>query len=156
MKLINLKNLFVTNIGMVGSFISSLFGGWSSAMSTLMIFMLIDYFTGLVVAGVFHNSDKSESGALESRAGIKGIFRKGMCLLIILIAHRLDLVFGSNFIQNSVIITFIANEAISIIENAGLMGVNMPKRIVSAIEILRGKDTELTEEEINADRNSRN
>lgn len=102
--------------------------------------MAIDYITGLIVAGVFNKSKKTDNGALESRAGWKGICRKGMTLLIVLIAHRLDLVMGSNFIRDVVVIAYIANEAISIIENAGLMGIPIPAIIVRAIEVLKNKN----------------
>ena len=60
-------------IGCVGSVIASLFGGWDAALVTLLIFMGVDYVTGLIVAGVFHTSEKTENGALESRAGWKGL-----------------------------------------------------------------------------------
>ena len=86
-----------------------------------MIFMGIDYVTGLIVAGVFHNSEKTTNGALESRVGWKGLCRKGVTLLIVLVGCRLDVVMGSNFIRDAVVIAFIVNETISIIENAGLM-----------------------------------
>lgn len=126
-------------VGVVGSAIASLFGGWDAALVTLMIFMGIDYVTGLIVAGVFHNSEKTENGALESRAGWKGLCRKGVTLLVVLVACRLDLVMGSNFIRDAVVIAFIANETISIIENAGLMGIPIPAAIMRAIEILKNK-----------------
>lgn len=113
-----------------------MFGGWDAALITLMIFMGIDYLTGLIVAGVFHNSTKTESGSLESRAGWKGLCRKGVSLLIVLVACRLDVTMGSNFIRDAVVIAFIANETISIVENAGLMGVPIPAVIVKAIEVL--------------------
>jgi toxin secretion/phage lysis holin len=116
-----------------------LFGGWDAALVTLIIFMGIDYFTGLIVAGVFHNSTKTENGALESKAGWKGLCRKGVTLLIVLVACRLDLIMGSTFIRDAVIIAFIANETISIIENAGLMGVPIPSVIVKAIDVLTKK-----------------
>lgn len=96
--------------------------------------MGVDYVTGLIVAGVFHASPKTENGALESRAGWKGLCRKGMTLLVVLVAFRLDMVMGSNFIRDAAIIAFIANETISIIENAGLMGVPIPAVVVKAIE----------------------
>lgn len=134
-----MKAGLTTCIGVVGAAISSLFGGWDAALTTLMIFMGIDYVTGLIVAGVFHNSEKSENGALESRAGWKGLCRKGMTLLIVLVACRLDLVMGSNFIRDAVVIAFIANETISIIENGGLMGVPIPAAIMRAIDILKNK-----------------
>lgn len=126
-------------IGVIGSTIAALFGGWDAALVTLVIFMGVDYLTGLVVAGVFHNSEKTEDGALESRAGWKGLCRKGVTLLVVLVACRLDLVIGSNFIRDAVVIAFIANETISIVENAGLMGVPIPGVVVRAIEILKKK-----------------
>ncbi|NLZ90491.1 MAG: phage holin family protein, partial [Clostridiales bacterium] len=82
-------------LGAVGAFISNLFGGWDMALTTLVIFMGIDYLTGLIVAGVFKKSGKSENGALESRAGWKGLCRKGATLLVVLVAVRLDLAMGT-------------------------------------------------------------
>ena len=103
---------------------------------------------GLVVAGVFHKSGKSETGALESRAGWKGICRKGVTLLIVLIACRLDLVMGSNYIRDAVVIAFILNETISIIENAGLMGIPIPAVITKAVDVLRSRpETSASEKE---------
>ena len=95
--------------------------------------------TGLIVAGVFHTSEKTPNGALESTAGWKGLCRKGVTLLVVLVACRLDLVMGSNFIRDAVVIAFIANETISIIENAGLMGIPIPAVITKAIEVLKSK-----------------
>lgn len=138
-KVENMKLKLLTFIGLIGSWIASLFGGWDAALVTLIIFMGIDYVTGLIVAGVFHTSEKTENGALESRAGWKGLCRKGVTLLVVLVACRLDLVMGSNFIRDAVVIAFIANETISIIENAGLMGVPIPAVIVKAIEVLKKK-----------------
>ena len=134
-----MKDGICTAIGVVGSVIASLFGGWAAALVTLVIFMAIDYVTGLLVAGVFHNSGKTENGALESRAGWKGLCRKCITLLMVLVATRLDLVTGTNFIRDAVVIAFIANETISIVENAGLMGINIPPAITSAIEVLKKK-----------------
>lgn len=134
-----MKDGICTAIGVVGSVIASLFGGWDAALVTLVSFMAIDYVTGLLVAGVFHNSGKTENGALESRAGWKGLCRKCITLLMVLVATRLDLVTGTNFIRDAVVIAFIANETISIVENAGLMGINIPPAITSAIEVLKKK-----------------
>lgn len=134
-----MKERICTAIGAAGGFIASLFGGWDAALTTLMIFMGIDYLTGLIVAGVFHNSEKTETGALESRAGWKGLCRKGVTLLVVLVACRLDLVIGSNFIRDAAVIAFIANETISIIENCGLMGIPIPSVITRAIEVLKNK-----------------
>ena len=114
-------------VGALGAAFASLFGGWDAALQTLIIFMAIDYITGLIVAGVFHASPKTKSGTLESRAGWKGLCRKGETLLIVLVACRLD----------AVVIGFICNETISIIENAGLMGLPIPAAITKAVDILK-------------------
>lgn len=134
-----MKNAICTAIGVVGGFIANLFGGWDAALTTLILAMAIDYASGLIVAGVFHKSKKSESGALESRAGWKGLCRKGMSLLIVLIGHRLDLAIGVAYIREALIIGFIANETISIVENAGLMGLPLPAVITKAIDVLTQK-----------------
>ena len=134
--------MICTGIGIVGSTVAAAFGGWDAAMITLISMMVIDYLTGVLVAGVFHNSPKTENGALESKAGWKGLCRKGMTLLIVLVATRLDIILGTGFIRDAVIIGYIANETISIIENAGLMGVPIPAAIEKAIEVLQSKGEE--------------
>jgi len=126
-------------LGVLGAFFTTLFGGWDTGLATLIIFMAIDYITGLIVAGVFKQSRKSESGALESKAGWKGLCRKCVTLLFVLIAYRLDLLIGTAYIRDAVIIAFCANELISIVENAGLMGIPLPAVITKAIEVLRSK-----------------
>lgn len=133
------KQMICTSAGAVGGFIASAFGGFDAAMITLLIFMTADYITGLLVAGVFHASPKSETGALESKAGFKGLVRKGMMLLFVLIACRLDMILGVNYIRDAVCIAFIVNELISIVENGGLMGVPIPEPIMDAIEVLKKK-----------------
>ena len=137
-----MKLKICTLIGVLGGLISAALGGWDYALVTLMIVMCIDYISGIVVAGVFHASKKTESGALESNVGFKGLCRKCMILLIVLIAYRMDLVIGVTYIRDTVIIGFIANELISIIENAGLMGITLPPALVKAIDILTEKAKE--------------
>ena len=126
-------------IGTVGAVFASFFGGWDLGLVALLIFMAIDYFSGLAVAGIFHNSKKTDTGALESRAGWKGLCRKCMTFLYVLIAHILDLIIGTNYLRDAVIIAFIVNELISITENAGLMGVSLPEPIKAAIDVLQKK-----------------
>lgn len=134
-----MKETICAMIGVVGSGLAALFGGWDAAIVTLLLFMAVDYITGLIVAGVFHNSGKTESGALESGVGWRGLCRKGMTLAVVLVACRLDMVIGSNLLRDAAVIAFIANETISIVENAGLMGVPVPPVIVQAIEVLKKK-----------------
>jgi toxin secretion/phage lysis holin len=131
-----MKVKLCTILGIVGGIISSLLGGWDTGLKTLVLFMAIDYVTGLMVAGVFHTSPKTENGALESRAGWKGLCRKGVTLLVVLVAYRLDLMLNISYARDAAIIGFSANELISITENAGLMGVPLPAVITKAIEVL--------------------
>ena len=140
-----MKVSILTFIGAIGGFIASIFGGWDSALTTLMVFMAIDYITGLIVAGVVHKSPKTKSGALESKAGWKGLCRKGMTILIVLLACRLDLVLGTSFVRDAVIIAYIVNETISIVENAGLMGIPIPAVITKAIDVLKKKEGDINE-----------
>lgn len=137
--MITLKNMLCTAIGILGTAISHLFGGWSAALTTLIIFMGIDYISGVIVAGIFHKSTKSTTGGLNSLIGWKGLFRKGITLSIVLVAHRIDLLISTTYIRDAVVIAFCTNELISIIENAGLMGIPIPSPITKAIEVLKEK-----------------
>ncbi len=133
------STILASIFGLIGSVFTGLFGGWTTGMVTLLIFMGIDYLSGLIVAGVFQKSNKSESGALESRAGFKGLCRKCMILVFVLIAYRLDLMINTNYIRDAVVITFTINEVISIAENAALMGIPLPKVIMKALDVLKQK-----------------
>ena len=136
-----------TIINAVCAYLSSLFfalfGPWNGVLTTLIIFMAVDFTSGLIVAGVFKKSNKTETGALQSGVGWKGLAKKCMTILLVGLCHRIDLLLGTNYIMDSVIIGFIINEFISIIENAGLMGLPMPDIIKKAIEILKNKEVNL-------------
>ena len=134
-----MKGGVCTAVGVVGAVVASWFGGWDTAFVTLFVCMVLDFVSGLLLAGVWHKSTKSQNGALESRAGYKGLCRKAMILVFVLVAYRLDLMIGVDYVRNGVIIAFTLNELISLIENAGLMGVPVPKVITKAIDILQEK-----------------
>lgn len=134
-----MKNTFLYVAGCAGGILSYLLGGIDTSVITLLMFMAIDYVTGLMCAGIFHKSPKTPTGALESRAGWKGLIKKGVTLLIVVVAVRLDMQLGTTYIRDGVCIAFIINELLSIIENAGLMGLTIPQPIVNAIEILKEK-----------------
>lgn len=124
----------------VGTFGAALVGEWDGAIITLLLFMAADWITGLTVAGVFKKSPKSETGALESRVGLKGLCRKGAMLLIVIIAYRLDIMAGLNgILRTGAIITLVCNEALSVLENVNLMGVKYPALIDKVIRQLLGK-----------------
>lgn len=133
-----MKYKIFTALALAGSALAELFGGWDMALETLLILMAADWITGgLLLPAVFGKSPKSPNGALESRAGWKGLCRKGMTLFYILIAARLDRLLDMDYIRNAVCIGFIANELLSIVENAGLMGVPLPAMIRKVIDILK-------------------
>ena len=108
-------------------------------MQVLIGLMAADYVTGLIVAWVFKRSGKSETGALESRAGFKGIVRKCTILMLVWVATMLDRLTGAAYIRTAVCLFFIGNEGLSILENTALMGVPYPAFIKNALEAMRDK-----------------
>ena len=137
-----IKESLCTSVGILGSMIISLLGGWDVPMQALIICMIIDYLSGLAVAGIFHKSKKSENGALNSRSGLKGLCMKCMILFIIVAIVQVGKVLNVDWLRNATIIGFISNEFISIVENAGLMGMRLPKPVYKAIDILNDKEKE--------------
>ena len=133
-----MKRIYIFLSGIVGGGITILFGGWDTTLQTLLLFMILDWFTGgIMLPVVFKKSPKSENGTLESRAGFKGLCRKGMVLFYILIGARLDILLGTSYIRDAVCIGFIVNELLSIVENAGLMGIPMPESVAKVIDVLK-------------------
>ena len=134
--MISPDKIFVCSL--FGAAVAALFGGCDGAMLTLCIFMAIDYLSGIVLAGVFKKSPKSASGALDSKAGLLGLLRKAGMLCIVIVAVRLDIMCAlDGVLRTGVIFALIANEAISISENIGAMGVPLPRSLMRAIERLR-------------------
>lgn len=133
-----MKNTLISFIGIVGAGISYLVGGFDATVISLLLFMSIDFITGLIVGGVFHRSPKTETGTLESKAGWKGLCKKGVILFFVFIGTQLDILLSTEYIRDGVCIAFIVNELLSIIENAGLMGVPIPNIIKNSIELLKG------------------
>lgn len=132
------KNTSLILLASVGGAIFQLFGGWDALLKTLIICMAVDYITGVLVAAL-GKSNKSESGKITSLAAVSGIIKKGVILLIILVVAQLEIGTGTDFIRDSVILFFIGSEGISIVENAGLLGVPMPTVLTQWFEVLRKK-----------------
>ena len=133
-----MKDTFCLIAGVVGGFIATLLGGWDSALSTLVIFMGIDFVTGLVTA-VMGKSKHSDSGLLNSKAGWIGLAKKFCILLMVVVGVRIDILLGTTYIRDTVCISFCLNELLSIIENATLMGIPFPPVIKKAIDVLQTK-----------------
>ena len=140
------KAIVLTAFGAVGSFIINvLLGGWTEDLLTLIIFMGVDFVMGLLIAAVWKKSGKSDSGALNSISAWKGLIRKGSSLLVVMVAYRLDVTLGVSYIKTAVVMAFIANEGISIVENYGIMGGPAPKWLKQALEVLQEKAGEIGE-----------
>ena len=135
-----IKLVVISAFGVIGGAIASLLGGWSEDLATLLIVMGIDIVMGFLISAVWKKSTKSVTGTLSSLSMWKGLCRKGVTLLIVLVAHRLDLSLGTNYIRTAVIIAFIVNELVSIVENAGIMGIPIPKVIIRGIDVLKQKE----------------
>lgn len=142
------KAVFCILAGAIGGIFTQIFGGWSIALTILVICMAIDYGSGLVVAGVFHASPKSLGGGLDSNVGWKGLVRKVATLVIIFIAHFVDLLIGTEYIRDAVVIAFTINEIVSVLENCALMGVPIPKVLLKGIDILHQQASDGEQEEV--------
>ena len=137
----NLNEIVCTGAGIVGGAIAAAFGGWTHDLSWLVAFMVVDYLTGLMVA-FSGKSPKTEGGGLSSAVGWLGLVRKLVTLLLVLVAHGLDVMIGVEYIKPAAVIGFMVNEVLSILENAGMLGVPMPEIFKKALEVLKGKGEE--------------
>lgn len=134
-----MKEAICTWVGILGSLLAAAFGGWDSALIALVVCMAVDYISGSLVALVFHNSQKSETGAYNSTYGLKGLCKKCLMLLFVIVAVQADRLLGSAYVRDAVCIGFCSNEVLSIVENLGLAGVPMPQAVVKALEQLQKK-----------------
>ena len=132
-----IKNGILTVFSVIGSFAANALGGWDASMQVLVALMVADYLTGVLVAAVWHKSSKSSSGTLNSVAGFKGILKKCMILMLVWIGVLLDQALGSAYARTAVVLFFVGNEGISLLENLGLMGVPFPSFLRRALEALR-------------------
>lgn len=134
-----MKEKFCTIIGTTGGMLAAAFGGWDTGLQILLAFMTADFITGLLVAGVFHRSGKSNDGKLDSHRCFQGICRKIGMLILVGAANAMDVLLESTFLRNAVIIGFCASEVLSLTENAGLMGVPLPQAWRNAVSVLSQK-----------------
>lgn len=134
-----MRERICTLLGILGAGISWAFGGWDAAMAALLICIGVDYASGSIVALVFHKSSKTESGAYNSAYGIKGLFKKCLMLLFVLVSVQIDKVLGTAYVRDAVCIGFCTNEILSIMENLGLAGIPMPAAVTKALEQLQKK-----------------
>lgn len=117
-----------------------LWGGMDGLLYALISFMILDYITGCLVAIV-----KKE---LSSKIGFKGIAKKVLIMALVAVGHILDThILGGAFCRSAVIGFYIANEGISILENAGELGIPLPKKLIAVLKQLKSKDDEESEDD---------
>lgn len=140
--LLTYKNMLCGMLGAIGGAITGMLGGWDAALEALVVCMIVDFISGFIVASVFHNSPKTESGATSSVESRKGLSRKCMMLVFVMIGYELERLTGSNFIRESIIYGFIVNELLSITENAALMNLPIPQVVLNTLDVLKEKSNQ--------------
>ena len=134
-------------IGAIGGIVTTILGTWTLAITIMVICMGADIITGITVAKFFVNSPKTESGGYSSREVRKGLMRKGGMCLVVLIAHYVDLLIGTQYVRDAVVVFTVFNEIMSILENVALMGVPIPKILLKGLDVLHektGEDADLS------------
>lgn len=126
--------------GIAGA-IAGLFGEWNTMLTILVVAMTVDYISGWIVAWC-GKSPKTEGGGLSSKVGFIGLAKKGFIMMLILLATLLDRAIGRDtaVFQSSLVLYYIANEGLSILENAALMGVRFPAKLRRALETMREQE----------------
>ncbi len=119
------------------------FGGWTLILQTLLFLMIFDYLTG-VIAACFKKSSKSKSGKLSSKAGFKGLAKKIVILMICSVSYRIDLLLNAEgLVYNMVLLFYISNEAISILENAvAIDKIPIPNKLRAVVESMKEEANE--------------
>lgn len=131
-----MESIYKISMTALGGIIGYLWGGWNALLGILLAFVIIDYITGFIAAGA--------EGKLSSEVGFKGIAKKILIFVLVAVGHLLDKALGgqNDMFRDATIFFFLANELLSIIENAGRAGVPIPQILQNAVEILKGKGDE--------------
>lgn len=135
----HIKNWVLATVAALGSLVANSLGGWTADMKVLVFMMGADYLTGFLVAALWQRSNKSRTGALDSKAGFRGLCKKGVILLLVWLGVLLDEAIGVSYVRTAVILFFMGNEGLSLVENIGLMGIPFPDFLKEALEALRDK-----------------
>lgn len=140
----------VKALAAVAGAVAGIFGEWSTLMTILAGAMVLDYISGMIVAAL-GKSLKTEGGHIDSKVGFVGLAKKGFIIIIVLVATLLDKAIGTETMvfQTAATCYYIANEGVSVMENAGLVGLPVPAFIKKALEQIRDKADKGNKEENN-------
>ena len=122
--------------GTIGSLLINLIGKPTEDLIILLVLMTIDLIVGFLISAIWQKSTKTDSGKLSSSVMFKGIVKKFMTLVIVVIAYQLDILLAMNVIRHIVIIAFIVEEVLSITENISITGIKIPAIITKALDVL--------------------
>jgi len=127
------KNIPISAMtSIVATGIISVFGGWDSDLQAIVAMIVLDYTTGIIAATI--------NAELSSKIGFKGILKKVLYLIVIAVAVVLDNLIGAGgWIRSATIYFFVANEGISILENAGKSGLRYPKFLFEKLQQIQDK-----------------
>ena len=141
------KNTVLAAAAAAGSSVFEALGGLDELLGLLIALMAFDYITGVLVAALWHRSGKSATGALDSRAGFRGLCKKGAVLLVVYIGVLLDRALGIDYVRGALVLFFCGNEGLSLLENIGLMGVPYPPALRKMLEALKTEGKMTTDDQ---------
>ncbi|MBA2943391.1 phage holin family protein [Paenibacillus sp. CGMCC 1.16610] len=124
--------MFSSILAALSACVTYAFGGVSELLGLFLMTIAVDYVTGIAAS-------MKEQRGLNSQVGFWGLTRKGMMLLVIMLAHRMDLLLDTNIMMTGAIYFYLANEFISITENYGRLGLPLPSFLKQMIQVLRNK-----------------
>lgn len=120
-------------VGAAAGAVVGLLGGWDAGLNVLAVCMALDYVTGVLAA--------VKGKRLSSNVGFWGLLRKGVIFLVVMLAAQLDAAMGQEAVcRTAAILFYIANEAVSMTENAAELGVPVPRKLLDVLEQLRQDD----------------
>jgi len=127
------KALLNVSVGTAGAALVAIFGECNDSLFALIVLMCIDFITGLIVAGIFNDSNKSENGGLSSKICLQGIAKKVCTLLLVAMAYQAEILLSVDYIRTAIIWGLCANEMISVTENSVKMKI-LPESVQKILE----------------------
>lgn len=130
------KGLTQSLLAVLATLLQFLFGGWTLPLKILIAFVVIDYISGIYAAWI--------NGEIDSRIGYKGIARKVGIMVLVAVAHLLDLGLSLDapVLQTATIWFYVGNEGFSVLENLGAADVPVPQVVLNALKRLKEGDYE--------------
>ncbi|QNK54580.1 holin family protein [Paenibacillus sp. PAMC21692] len=140
MNLVTINGTTGTLASAAGAIIAFAFGHWTEALTFLLIAFVIDIITGIYAS-------RAEGRGLSSSIASIGAGKKGLALLVIILAHRIDILLELDaIVMTAAVYFYVANELVSITENLGRAGMPLPPKVIDIIDVLKTKGSAKKEE----------